>query len=247
MMPYTTLGPFTLPTYTLLLMIAIGVSLARLAYGQPRLIDAGLAGLAGGLIGGRIVHVLLQWSYFSAHPTEITQFNTGGLAWHGAVIGALIGIAIVARLRRIAWRDLTDRLALIVPWIGLMAWWGCRENSCSYGIEIANLSAYPSYLVWEAKDIYGLIAPRYNTQNLGMAFAIALMMILIALTLTGRLYGRRFGIALISWGVIMGMLGFLRGDQVLLLNGWRADQGLDLLMIAFGFWSLIPMKETTHV
>lgn len=247
MMPYTMLGPLTLPTYTLYLIIAILMSLAFLGHWQRKAIDAGLAGLAGGLFGGRALHLLLQWPYFSDHPLEITQFNTGGLAWQGVVIGALFAIGIVARLRGIAWRELSDRLALIVPWIALMAWWGCRANSCSYGMEIATLSTYPSYLVWEAQDIYGLIAPRYNTQNLGMAFAIGLWVILVAITFTGRFSGRRLGIALICWGAIMGMLGFLRGDAVLWVDGWRADQVFDAMMVAFGFLSLIQFKEQTHV
>jgi len=100
--PFMTLGRFTLSTYTALLALGVLASSGALAlayrwrYRRPvgPLVDACLGALLGGVLLARAGHVLLHRYYFEIHPDEIIQLSAGGLDWHGALIGGLLGVAI---------------------------------------------------------------------------------------------------------------------------------------------------------
>ncbi|MBU4299372.1 prolipoprotein diacylglyceryl transferase, partial [Patescibacteria group bacterium] len=52
-------------------------------------------GIASGIAGAKLVHVLEKWQYYVQHPAEI--FSGGGLAIYGGVIGATLGIWLYLR------------------------------------------------------------------------------------------------------------------------------------------------------
>ena len=228
---YTTLGPLTLHTYTLLLAagIIIGAALGLRRTFSAALMDVCLGALAGGLLLARGFHVVLNWAYFAYAPTEIIRWGSGGLDWHGAVWGALAGAALVARWRGVALRF--DLFALALPVIALAGWLGCWAAGCGYGAEVDTLARYSPLLVAIAPDIYGIPAPRYRTHLFGVVAAGGLL--LLALWLERQQVGRRFWLLLALLSLTLFGLGFLRADYALMLGGLRADQWLDLLMLGF--------------
>ncbi|MEQ8674732.1 MAG: prolipoprotein diacylglyceryl transferase [Aggregatilineales bacterium] len=183
-----------LPQYTVLLMLGIVFSLAFMVWWMRgniragRVIDVCLAGGVLGVIVARGFHVALNWTYFSANTAEITRLRAGGLDWHGAVIGALVGMWIMSKLRGVAFRELLIPLMFVLPFMGLMGWWGCYEAFCSYGAEVDNLSNYPAWQVWEARDIFNMIEPRFRTQQIGMGLSVTLLGILVSYVVW-RVYG----------------------------------------------------------
>jgi prolipoprotein diacylglyceryltransferase len=179
----------------------------------------------------RGVHVLVQWRYFSDRLEEAIRPQAGGLDWHGAVIGALVGMAVMAQIRRVHMRDLLPMLAWGVPLIGVGAWAGCAVSGCAFGREIPTLAAYPVWLVWDNVDIFGLYAPRFAVQPLGMALLTLVALFFVILDWRGIWQQGRFWWALMLLSVVMFGLGFLRGDDVPILFGIRADQWLDGVMI----------------
>lgn len=254
-----------LPQYTVLLMFGIIVSIGFLLWWMHgttpagRIIDICLAGSVLGVIVARAFHVALNWAYFSDNTAEITRLRAGGLDWHGAVIGALVGMWIMAKVRRVDFRALLVPLTLILPFMGLMGWRGCYEAFCSYGAEVDNLSNYPSWLVWEARDIYNMIAPRYRTQQIGMGLSVTLLALVaiyfavriythfhrnnISLSdlrmgdLLGRplivLYPALFWLILALFSAGMFFIGEMRGDFAEIMLGLRADQWLDVAFVVF--------------
>ncbi len=234
----------TLPRYTSLIGIGIMLGLAvmiqrtRGVYRAGKIIDVGLAGVIGGVIVARAVHVWVHWTYFQAHTDEITRLRAGGLDWHGAVIGALLAMVLMARMRGVMFRRLLMPMALVLPLVGLMAWWGCYEAQCSYGAEVENLSYHPAWQVWEAPDIFNISAPRYRTQQIGMALSIGLLILAGSVTLYTRRrkrhYPALFGFMVIVFSAGMFMIGDLRGDAVPIIAGLRADQWLDIGVATLG-------------
>jgi phosphatidylglycerol:prolipoprotein diacylglycerol transferase len=250
----TTILFFTFNTYTFLLtlgfIISLGISALtyRLNYtsGTGAVVDSALTGLIGGLIIGRMGHVLIHWAYFSQHTSEIIQFNAGGLNWHFALIGGFIGFWVIKRLvhPHLETHIIIESWAWAIPMLGWMGWWACSAFYCGYGTEINNLTNYPSTLVWEAPAINGMMAPRFATQPLGMLWALTVFIVLLISTRRRWLHGRYFGATLILWSVGMLLLGYLRGDNVPMVANIRLDQWLDALMVIIGggyvFWHRQP-------
>ena len=91
---YTQIAFWNIPTFRLAVGIAILLSLAVDLYHQPaRKADVYLGALILGVIGARAFHVAFNWDYFVDNRAEITLIEAGGLDWHGAVIGCLLGAA----------------------------------------------------------------------------------------------------------------------------------------------------------
>ena len=73
----------------------------------------------GIVLGGRLGYVLFyNLPYFLAHPFEIVAAWNGGMAFHGGLIGTLIGIWLFARRVGASPLSVTDGVAAVVP-IGL--------------------------------------------------------------------------------------------------------------------------------
>ncbi|NPV68784.1 MAG: hypothetical protein HPY64_16750 [Anaerolineae bacterium] len=235
------LGLFSVRTFTALIAAATVVGLALLvatAYrrGEPllRWLDVGLGGLLGGVIGARLLHVLLNLVYFRDHAAEALNLRAGGLSGHGALYGALLGVWLAARWRRVSFRAVADVLALLWPLGMIAAWVGCLAASCGYGAEVRTLADFPAWMVSETADIYGTVAPRYNTQHFGLWLGAGLLILSGLVTLVGWLRGYRLWLILGLSAAGLFVLGFFRGDGApgpLPTLTW--DQALDLSVIAF--------------
>lgn len=242
--PQTLLGPWTFTTYSLALTLGILLAGALLVVPAPRMalgrrMDAALLALALGLIGARLLHVALHWNYFFNRLDEALRIEAGGLDGRGAILGAVLGLAWGARWSGLTLRPLLDRAALALPLLALAGWWACGAAACAYGQEVATRADYPAWLTWEARDIYGLIAPRFAVQPLGMALAGALLGLMLLLSVAGLLRGRRFWLALLLHALFSFALGFLRADDVLFFAGLRAEQALDLWLAGLALFGLL--------
>lgn len=245
---------FTIPVYSLALALgitlSIGLGLRRSALRPSVLIDAGLAVCLGGVIGARIVHVLLNWAYFADNLSEALHPSAGGLDWHGAVIGGLIGLTLVAWWRKLNLRTLLDALAPALPLLAFVGWLGCWAAVCAYGAEVDTLAHYPAFAAAETRDVYGIIAPRYNTQIFGMALALILLIVSVILIRQGWLTHRRFWFLLALLSAGMFGIGFFRGDYAIIVAGLRSDQVLDVILFLWGIGATLYMhlesKRSKH-
>ncbi len=68
-----------------------------------------------GIIGARLVFVLLKWPEFAGNPVEALYITQGGLSIHGALLGGFIGVIISARKFKLNLRRLLDLLVVAVP------------------------------------------------------------------------------------------------------------------------------------
>lgn len=102
------IGHFHLRWYSLIVLTAIGVGIwlaareaARKGFKKDDIYDAALWVILGGMIGARLFHVIDHWpDIFAANPIRALYIWEGGLAIWGAVVGGIIVITILARLRR---------------------------------------------------------------------------------------------------------------------------------------------------
>lgn len=248
---YTKIANFSLLTYTLVvsvgLLISLGIVAWRARKAHPglkfgRLIDVLLCGAVCGVIAARLFHVVLHWQHFSIHTGEILRLNAGGLDWHGAVLGTLIGLGIAARWWVVPFGVLREGLLLALPLMIIAGWLGCSSIGCGYGAEVETLAGKPAWIALEARDRVALYAPRYNTHALGMLLGLALLTFAARLLWRGWLQQTRLWLLLMLAAAGMFAIGFLRGDYAVYAAGLRLDQWLDLLIFGVGITAILAIN-----
>ncbi len=254
---YTQLLFWSIPTFRLTVAIAILTSIGVGVYRQRsrgRVIDAYLGALVVGILGARLFHVGLNWDYFTENTAEIWQIEAGGLDWHGAVLGALLGLVLVTHTQLLIarWRpnnalplsfnQLITTLTPALPLVGLGGWVGCLAAGCGYGKEVDSLANYPRWAASELVDVFGIVAPRYNTPYFGIV--LCLLGILLVIALRRWQDARRFWLVLVVMSMGMFGVGFFRADHTLGAFGLRGDQMLDLIT---ALWGMIVFSRVTSL
>ena len=70
----------------------------------------------GVIVGGRLGNVLFyDPSYYLAHPLDIFKLWEGGMAFHGGLIGSLVGVYLFSRRYRTPFLTTQDLVALAAP------------------------------------------------------------------------------------------------------------------------------------
>jgi phosphatidylglycerol:prolipoprotein diacylglycerol transferase len=89
--------------------------------------------IVGGVIGARLLHVLVNISYYAKHPSYIFAYRQGGLAIQGAAIGGIIALIIFAKVRKVSFWAFSDA---IVPGLAIaqsIGRWGNYFNQEAFG------------------------------------------------------------------------------------------------------------------
>ena len=231
-------GPLTLYTYGVLLAIAFAVAtwLARLdtrglpperrALNADQILDVASAALLGGILGGRLLYVIVQWPAFAAAPALIPAIWRGGLIWYGGFAGGLLAGWLYLRAHRLPALRALDQC---IPFLALghaIGRIGCFFNGCCYGRPTE---------AWYGVQFPGHPGPVVPTQLFEAAGLVTLFFALRAARSTFREAGRVFGLYLACYGALRFGIEILRGDQArwhgltlpqavsvaLLVSGWR--------------------------
>ncbi len=86
-----------------------------------------------GIIGARIYYVIFNLDYYITSPIEILEVWNGGLAIHGAILGALIFIYFYTKKHKINMLKLTDSAAIAIILSQAIGRWGNFFNGEAHG------------------------------------------------------------------------------------------------------------------
>jgi phosphatidylglycerol:prolipoprotein diacylglycerol transferase len=115
-------------------VIAISLREAkRRGVAQEHIYNLAVWAVLGGIIMSRLLHVIDEWQYYVAHPQQLISF--AGLTIYGAVLGALIALAVYAWVKKLSIWQLADTVApgaILGQAVGRI---GCTINGCCYGLE----------------------------------------------------------------------------------------------------------------
>lgn len=143
------LGPLTVYSYGLSLVLAFTIAtllLRRQAREQglnPELLfNLSFVILVSGIVGARILYVILNLKTYLNKPLQILMLNQGGLAWFGGLIVASLSCMVYLSYKGL---DIYKIFDLTIPYVALgqaIGRIGCFLNGCCYGLESLRFGLY---------------------------------------------------------------------------------------------------------
>ncbi|MBI2050586.1 MAG: prolipoprotein diacylglyceryl transferase [Parcubacteria group bacterium] len=158
------IGPFAVHWYGLLLALGVVAGywlVGKLAKQQGITAEQAktvlINALIGGFIGARLYHVVTDWGFYGVYPDQIIAVWNGGLAIHGAMLGALAVIVYYAKKRGLSFWKLADLFALPAILGQAIGRWGNyfnqelfgRPTDSALGIPITVLNRPAGYQQYE--------------------------------------------------------------------------------------------------
>jgi phosphatidylglycerol:prolipoprotein diacylglycerol transferase len=190
----------------------------------------------GVVLGGRIGYVLFyQPGFFLTHPLQIPAVWTGGMSFHGGMLGVVVALVVYCRRNGIPLLGFADRMAVVTP-IGL----GLGRVANFINGELWGRPA-PDWVPWRMIFPRADGVPRHPSQ-LYQALMEGLLLFALMWTLSRRewiraRFGMLTGIFLIGYGIarIIGEM-FREPDAFLgyLWAGATMGQLLSIPMILAG-------------
>ncbi len=213
-------GPFSLHTYGVLLVSALLAALwlaGRLARKEgldsQKVQDLGIASIIAGLIGAKLLLVIVDFDQYRASPRALLDVLQSGGVFYGGLLGGL----------PVAWwyikkhgLPLFNTLDILAPAVALgqaIGRLGCFAAGCCYGAP----STAPWSVIFHNQSAHALVGVPLDTplhpSQLYEAFgALALMFILLAVLRNRRFHGQVVSMYLLIYAVLRFVLEFFRGD-----------------------------------
>jgi phosphatidylglycerol:prolipoprotein diacylglycerol transferase len=101
-------------------------------------VDFALYALVGGILGARIIFVLLDTATFAHDPLSALRVWEGGLSFHGGVVGGVIGLYLFSRAHHMPMGRLLDLAAPCTAIGYAITRIGCFLNGCCFGVACPN-------------------------------------------------------------------------------------------------------------
>ncbi len=144
---------FTLRTFSVLILAGVLVGIWMISrearkrgYSPETISDLMFWTLLGGILGTRLMYVLSHPSDFIANPAAIPAIWTGGISFHGAVLGGMIAFLWYCRAKKISPWELGDIFILPVPLGAAIGRIGCFLNPYDDFGNTCNPDSFPSWL-----------------------------------------------------------------------------------------------------
>ncbi len=249
-------GPFTLHTYGVLLAIAFLAGLwvasrqaKKAGLDSNRITDMAVWVLIAGLLGAKLLLVVVDWRYFTANPGELFMlFKSGGVFYGGLLGGILVAWWYVRRHKLPGWQ-VADVLApgvIIGQAIGRL---GCLAAGCCWG--------KPTRVPWAVSftDVYSARAvgtpldnPLHPSQLYESLAAFLILLFLLWLAPRKRFHGQVVLAYVALYSAVRFGLEFLRGDpdRGSWFRGTLSTSQLIAIILVLGAALLLPRLLRTQ-
>ena len=245
------LGPFTLYSYGVMLVIAFMLTTwlasraarrlpnERLAIHAEQITDFTCLALLGGIMGARLLYVGLQWDFFRRVPQEIPAVWHGGLVWYGGFLGGVLAGWLYLRAKQLVFLRVMDQF---IPFLALghaIGRIGCFLNGCCYGRPTTSWYGvvFPGHAV--------AVLPTQLFEAAGLFLLYSVLRVLQRSSIMNR-PGALFGLYLVGYAGLRFLMEFLRGDQVAWWAGLTLQQLISIGMLLAGLAFFISRQQTVH-
>ncbi|MTI61819.1 MAG: prolipoprotein diacylglyceryl transferase [Firmicutes bacterium] len=188
------------------------------------IIDTLLYGFIAGIIGARLIYVLLNLSEYLAEPTKIIHIEAGGMSLHGGLLGGLLVVIYQGIKNKVSIWDILDVLS---PGIALAIAIG-RIGCDLYGI--------PTELPW---GIYYQGVKVHPIQAYSFIFNLGLFYYLWRKSKENIFKGAVFLRFIIVYSVFRFFLEYVRGGDFIweLFNAGQITSMALILLAGLIYWN----------
>ncbi|RUO78467.1 prolipoprotein diacylglyceryl transferase [Pseudidiomarina taiwanensis] len=242
------LGPFDIRWYGLMYLVGLAFAYwwgkrqcqmphyKAQGWSQEKFSDLLFYGFLGVVIGGRVGYVLFyQWQRFLADPLYLFDFTSGGMSFHGGLLGVILVLWLHAKRNQMSLLQVGDFIAPLAP-VGLAA--GRIGNFIN-----GELWGRPTDVPWGMVFEYGGPLARHPSQLYQAALEGILLFIVLAIySRKPRPVGTIGGVFMIGYGLARFVVEYFREPDAHLgplALGLSMGQWLSLPMIALGLWLLL--------
>lgn len=233
------IGPLTIYFYGVMLALAfvVGIWFATRQARREKvpantILDLSLVALITGIIGARILFILLNLDYYSLHPFESIMFWQGGLVYYGGIILGVLCAILFLKVRKLDVWKITDICAPALAIGQAIGRIGCFLNSCCFGKPVSwgvkfppgSMVSYEQFSQGLIKSVNEYSLPVHPTQLYEGVNALIIFLILILVRKKKKFNGELFCLYLLLYAITRFGIEFLRGD----------DRG----PVFFGFYSI---------
>ena len=142
------IGNFSIAYYGI--VIAIGMMLGMKAclmraketgQSEEDYVDLVITGLIFGVLGARVYYVIFSWENYKNDILSIFNIRQGGLAIYGGIIGAVLALYVMSKIKKIPILTILDTIAIGIPIGQIIGRWGNFFNREAFGGYTNNLLA----------------------------------------------------------------------------------------------------------
>ncbi|MFD2045019.1 prolipoprotein diacylglyceryl transferase [Ornithinibacillus salinisoli] len=246
----------TLPIYWYGVIIATGAFLGlwlvtkeanRLGLKKDVMVDLVVYAIPISIICARIYYVTFEWERYADGPFwRVFAIWEGGIAIHGALIGAVITTVVFARVKKISFWQLVDIAAPGLILGQAIGRWGNFMNQEAHGgpISESTYNSFPQYLpdfIMNQMCIDGVMYhPTFLYESV---WNILVLILLLVLRRKNLIRGEVFLAYLMSYSVGRFFIEGMRTDS-LYGGGLRAAQVISVLIIVGAILIIIYRRKT---
>ena len=200
-----------------------------------RIIDLALYVCVAGILGARLLYVILELPAYIAEPANVIRLKDGGLSFFGGLFAAILVGIWFCRRSGIQTGVMADIAAPLVALGYSIVRVGCFLNGCCYGVE--------SSVPWAMAAHAGDPTKRHPTQIYAAVLSLAIFFIL----LRGRGHKKFPGYLMFLYVGLYSISRFIVEifrDVPRLLGPFSIAQLASVVIAVAAFWSIAVLSRT---
>jgi phosphatidylglycerol:prolipoprotein diacylglycerol transferase len=226
--------PLSIPLHTYGLLIALGFVVAiwlagrtaeRAGLDREAVIDLSFWLLLAGMVGSRILFIVVNWDEYAREPLSVLAFWKGGLVFYGGFIGATAVAFVYMRGHGMRFLPYADALVPSVSIGHAIGRLGCFAAGCCWGGSCDSHYALaarfpPESLAYQSQVTHGLIRageratlPIHPTQLYESAGELLIFLALTLWRTRKRAHGEILALYLILYAPLRALVEHFRGDE----------------------------------
>ncbi len=233
------MGPFTIYSYGLLLVVAFLVS-STLATFQAKkqkinpdiIFNLSFTVFISGIIGARSLYVIENITYYLRNPLEIIMLQLGGLSWFGGLILGFLSGTVYLKKKKLSIYRILDLMSPFVALGQAIGRIGCLSNGCCFG-KISKFGLYfPVHKL--------VLIPTQIYSSLALVF---IFIILRFLQDRPHKEGEIFFAYLLFYSIKRFFIEFWRADNEIILFGLTLFQLMSIAVFCLAIWKILLIKK----